>query len=204
VAHRAQAARDRELATRDRRQAAADRAHAAAQREADALDALTGAWRRGPGLAELQRAIARADRETTDLVVAYVDVDGLKATNDSLGHQAGDALLATVVSEIRGQLRSYEPIIRFGGDEFLCVLSAPLARVRERFAAIGDGLADHASITVGFAELAADDAPVDLIGRADADLLGARQARRAAVYDMRARSDDAPRASGGHAFKTLN
>ncbi len=188
---RAEAARDRELAARDRRQAAEDRAQAAAAREAAALDVLTGAWQRGPGLAELQRLIDRARRGTSELVVAYVDVDGLKVTNDNLGHQAGDALLASVVGAMRAHLRSYEPIIRLGGDEFLCALSdAPLRRVRARFAEISAGLAqasEHASISVGFAQLTAEDSPEDVIARADADLLATKRARRAVGDSARGR-----------------
>ncbi|MEO6858789.1 MAG: GGDEF domain-containing protein [Solirubrobacteraceae bacterium] len=191
AAQRAEAAHDRELAARDRKQAAEDRAQAAAAREAAALDVLTGAWQRGPGLGELQRLIDRSRRGTSELIVAYVDVDGLKATNDNLGHQAGDALLASVVAAMRAHLRSYEPIIRLGGDEFLCALSdAPLESVRGRFAEISAGLAkagDHASISVGFAELTAQDSPEEVIARADADLLATKRARRAAGNAARSR-----------------
>lgn len=191
AAQRAEAAHDRELAAKDRKQAAEDRAQAAAAREAAAIDVLTGAWQRGPGLAELQRLIDRARRGTSELIVAFVDVDGLKVTNDNLGHQAGDALLTSVVGAMRAHLRSYEPIIRLGGDEFLCALSdAPLERVRGRFADISAGLAktsDHASISVGFAELTAQDSPEDVIARADADLLARKRARRAAGIGARGR-----------------
>lgn len=55
---------------------------------------------------ELQRDIDRVRGGTGALTLAYVDVDGLKATNDSEGHQAGDALLTQVVGVIRTHLRS--------------------------------------------------------------------------------------------------
>jgi diguanylate cyclase (GGDEF)-like protein len=151
------------------------------------MDALTGAWQRGPGLVELQRDIDRARRGTSLLTLTYVDVDGLKATNDSQGHQAGDALLIHVVRVIRTHLRSYETVVRMGGDEFLCAFSdTPVEQVRQRFDEISAELArapEPAFITVGFSELGPRDARDEVVARADADLLakrgGARRGRRA-------------------------
>lgn len=54
--------------------------------------------------------------------LAFIDVDNLKAKNDSLGHPAGDKLLRDTADSIRAHLRSYDLLIRFGGDEFLCGL----------------------------------------------------------------------------------
>ena len=183
AAQRAQAARDRELAARDREQAASDREHAARERLAAAVDFLTGAWQRGPGVMMLERDIDRVRRGTGTLTVAYVDVDGLKATNDSQGHPAGDALLTHVVAVMRRHLRSYETIVRMGGDEFLCVMSeTSVARVRNRFTEISRDLAqgpDPAAITVGFAELTDLDSASELVARADADLLNTRRWGRA-------------------------
>jgi predicted signal transduction protein with EAL and GGDEF domain len=56
------------------------------------------------------------------LVVAFVDVDGLKRVNDTEGHLAGDALLIAVADSLRACLRSYDLVMRFGGDEFVCAL----------------------------------------------------------------------------------
>lgn len=187
--HRAEAERDRQDAARDRQLAADDRAHAAAEREAAAIDMLTGAWRRGPGLSALQREFDRARRGTGQLVVAYVDVDGLKAINDSRGHSAGDAVLRRTVRALQTQLRSYELIVRLGGDEFLCALSgATIVSARRRFTEIASELAarrDGASVTVGFAALASGDTPTELIDRADRDLLTTRARRRLAPVPTR-------------------
>ncbi len=90
--YRAEAARDCEDAAADRLEAAEDRARATNDRDTAALDELTGARRRGPGLAELQREIDRARRTTGRLVLAYVDVDGLKALNGAKSHAAGDVM----------------------------------------------------------------------------------------------------------------
>jgi diguanylate cyclase (GGDEF)-like protein len=188
---RARAAADRAAAARDREQAARDRAQAQADREAllhqlaiAETDVLTGARTRGPGLAALDHEIDRARRTSGELVVAYVDVVGLKAINDTHGHAAGDELLQAAVHAIRGHLRSYDLIARLGGDEFLCVMSgATLEEARQRFAAVKATLAadpDHKrDIKVGFAMLEPADNAADLIGRADAELLPERKRRGA-------------------------
>jgi diguanylate cyclase (GGDEF)-like protein len=179
--HRAQAARDRRLAALDREQAARDRESAAADRETLArrvafasVDGLTGARTRLAGLAELDRDLARCRRAAEPLVVAYIDVVGLKAVNDSAGHGAGDALLVRVVAVIRAHLRSYDLIIRLGGDEFLCVMANTTKRdARDRFELIAAALAaasDAGAIRAGFAELTSDETATELIARADAEL----------------------------------
>jgi diguanylate cyclase (GGDEF)-like protein len=179
-ADRDRAAGDRQRAAGDRVLAAEDRAHAAAEHEADEIDTVTGARRRAPGLADIRREIDRAHRGTGKLIAAYVDVDGLKATNDSRGHCAGDLMLNHVVEVMQTHLRSYEQVVRLSGDEFLCVISdTTLESARERFGQITAQLnatPDEGSITVGFAQLAPGDSPMDLIDRADSDLIAARHA----------------------------
>ena len=174
AADRARAAHDRKQAAQDRRQAAADRETLLALLSAAETDALTGARTRGPGLADLDHEIDRARRSSTSLVVAYIDVVGLKKVNDAGGHAAGDALLKSVVDGVRAQLRSYDDIVRVGGDEFLCVVSgATLADAEQRFGDVEAALSagpDHAQISVGLAALDQDDTAGDLIARADAEL----------------------------------
>jgi diguanylate cyclase (GGDEF)-like protein len=200
ASERERAAKDRARAAEDRRRAAADRIRAAADR-AEAVrertgarrelahaalnlvtsetDELTHVRRRGAGLQQLQREMDRARRIPECLAVAFIDVDGLKAVNDTDGHAAGDALLVAVADALRACLRSYDLIVRTGGDEFLCALpKMELGAVRERFVEVSAALASShtgGSITVGLAELANDDLPSDLIARADADLLAQRQ-----------------------------
>jgi diguanylate cyclase (GGDEF)-like protein len=173
---------DRAAAWRDRREAAADRQHAGGDREAAAtdrdlsareraassIDDLTGAYRREAGLVELARELARAKRRAEPFVLAFVDVDGLKATNDSDGHAAGDLVLRSVVDTLRTHLRSYDLTVRVGGDEFVCaLLGVTMQAAEERFALINADLASgpRASITAGFAELQLDDSLDDLIAR---------------------------------------
>jgi diguanylate cyclase (GGDEF)-like protein len=127
---------------------------------------------------QLQREVDRARRGPEGLIVTFIDVDGLKRVNDTHGHLAGDSLLIAVADSLRGCLRSYDLIMRFGGDEFVCALpNVDVLGVRRRFAQVSAALAtgsQRASISVGFAELRDEDSAEDMIRRADADLLARR------------------------------
>jgi len=141
-------------------------------------DELTGAWTRKLGLEEVSRELERAHRTGAGLVLAFVDVDGLKAVNDSQGHLAGDALLRLLGETVRENVRPYDVIVRYGGDELLCAmpnLSVREARARlEKIAAVlAAADADH-SVTFGLAEAEAADGLQELIARADTDFLEAR------------------------------
>ena len=133
---------------------------------------------------ELKREMARAKRTKQPFALAFVDVRDLKGTNDSLGHAAGDQLLRDTADTIRAHLRSYDLIIRFGGDEFLCALSGVTrAEAAHRFSCVNADLATRsrqASVTVGLTELEADDALEDLIARADEAMYRERQQPRSA------------------------
>jgi diguanylate cyclase (GGDEF)-like protein len=172
------AARDRRLAARDRRLAAHDRRRAARDRRQAGLDGLTGALRRERGLIDLQREIDRARRSDGRLVVAYVDVDGLKTINDDHGHAAGDQLLRDVAAALLNGLRSYDLVVRYGGDEFVCALPGTnLDGAKRRFHEVARELAEKnpgASISTGLAELADPDTLDDLTARADAALYAGR------------------------------
>ena len=179
---RASAAQDRRDAANDREQSASARLRARVDREVLArelaiteADPLTGARTRAAGLTELDHELDRCRRSGGLLVVAYVDVVGLKTLNDSEGHAAGDELLKRVVAVLREHLRSYDLIMRLGGDEFLCAMSRmTLADARRRFRAIAAALADAPearSIRTGFAALTHDDTGTELIARADSELV---------------------------------
>jgi diguanylate cyclase (GGDEF)-like protein len=177
----AQAEQDRRGAADDRKAAADDREQLLiALSEAD-MDDLTGTYRRVMGAIALRAEIDRAHRADGRLVLAFVDVDDLKARNDAGGHAAGDALLLDVVECMRSGIRSYDPIVRLGGDEFVCALTdADLDDARGRFAEIAAALARRnggASISVGFAKLAAGDDLDDLMQRGDAALYEAKRNR---------------------------
>lgn len=145
------------------------------------VDDLTGALRRGAGLAALQREIDRHRRGGEGaVVVVFVDVDGLKEVNDRAGHAAGDDLLRDAVSAMRERLRSYDLIVRYGGDEFLCVLTGTTLEQAQRTAGmlreqVAAGTAG--GISTGIAELLHGDTVDTLVERADAALYAGRRER---------------------------
>ncbi len=163
---------DRSAAKDDRRAAAEDREQAARDRDECALDDVTGLWSRGPGLLLLRQEHARARRASEPLSVAFIDVVGLKAVNDSEGHAAGDELLRAVASELRAYVRSYDSLVRYGGDEFVCALPGlDVDSARKRLSQVNVALAARgAAVTIGLAELQPSETIEALIARADADL----------------------------------
>lgn len=190
---RARAAADRARAADDRVRAAADRAQAARERAeawrresevrrdlaAAATDELTGALGRRSGLESVGRELERAARTGNSLVLAFVDVDNLKGVNDMRGHLAGDRLLQLVASTLRAHVRSYDVIVRYGGDEFLCAMpqiTRGAARERmEKTAAALTAAHDAHSVSFGIAEAEPADGLEELVGRADEDLLRSRR-----------------------------
>jgi diguanylate cyclase (GGDEF)-like protein len=185
---RRRAARDRRRASQDRRRARSDRRQAGDDRHEAGLDSLTGALRRDRGTVDLQREIDRARRSGGLLILAFVDVDGLKAINDAHGHAAGDRALRAVAAALLNGLRSYDLIVRYGGDEFLCGLpGSDLDAARRRFDAVARTLAEQnpgRSVSIGLAELGRRDTLDALTARADASLYAARRnARRHADAD---------------------
>ena len=179
--HREAGAVDRDRAAADRSAAALDRDASAAEFAQEGLDHLTGALGRGMGLAAIRRELDRTTRSDEPFVVAFVDVDGLKAVNDAEGHAAGDELLCHVAKAISAKLRSYDVVARLGGDEFVCSLSGQdIDTAVERFGVISAHLADVApgtTFTVGFAQRQAGDSVDDLIHRADTAMMDVRRPR---------------------------
>jgi diguanylate cyclase len=182
------AAQDRERAAADRERAALERAQSARQRtrlEAELrsahLDGLTGALRREIGMLSLSHEIERARRGDGRLVIAFVDVDHMKDVNDRYGHAEGDRVLQAVVAEMRAELRPYDSVVRYGGDEFVCGIGAcDLADAARRFESIDRAIHVEvgATISVGLAMLAKDESLDEVIARADAALLEVRGRRR--------------------------
>ncbi len=176
---REHAARDRAEASKLRAEAARDLAEAVRERKLAGIDQLTGVSLRGIGLTQVEQEIERSRRTGKPLVLAFVDVNNLKALNDSEGHVAGDVLLRRVAEMMRTKLRPYDAIVRFGGDEFICAFpNIGLEAARLRFADIigtleANGV--HDPISFGLAELKPDDDLEALIARADRALIEERR-----------------------------
>lgn len=85
-------------------------------------DALTGVPNRRLLQTRLEDALGRAQRYGTRLALAYIDLDGFKAVNDTHGHDAGDRLLIEMCNRLSGCLRKTDTLARLGGDEFVLLL----------------------------------------------------------------------------------
>ena len=85
-------------------------------------DSLTGLPNRNMFLGELDRTIARADREGSQFAVCFIDLDRFKTINDTLGHDAGDELLKAMAARLRHAVRKSDLVARLGGDEFVVLL----------------------------------------------------------------------------------
>ncbi|MDB5804664.1 MAG: hypothetical protein JWN73_1986 [Betaproteobacteria bacterium] len=85
-------------------------------------DALTGLPNRVVLDERIQHAIDSSERSHRRFAVYFMDLDGFKAVNDSLGHRIGDNLLKELASRLRNNLRKQDLIARFGGDEFVILV----------------------------------------------------------------------------------
>jgi diguanylate cyclase (GGDEF)-like protein len=99
-------------------------------------DPLTGLQNRNSTLEYLERQMSRAVREQTSIGIILADVDYFKKINDTYGHLAGDAVLRRIATILNTDLRPYDAVGRYGGEEFLIVVpncDAAMAReVSER------------------------------------------------------------------------
>jgi diguanylate cyclase (GGDEF)-like protein len=71
----------------------------------------------------MRQALAQTDRNQKLLAIGYLDLDGFKAVNDALGHEAGDNLLIEVANRLRDSVRGSDTVARLGGDEFVLLMA---------------------------------------------------------------------------------
>ncbi len=88
-------------------------------------DPLTNVWNHGAIVTQLERELSRAQRRDENVTVIMGDVDHFKLINDAFGHKGGDAALVQVSQRLAGELRKYDSVGRYGGEEFLIVLPEP-------------------------------------------------------------------------------
>jgi diguanylate cyclase (GGDEF)-like protein len=98
------------------------KAHVAALEHRSNHDALTGLPNRHWLQWYLPQAIGRARENRQTLALLFIDLDGFKAANDTMGHAAGDELLRHAAHRLKEAVRPHDNVIRFGGDEFVVIL----------------------------------------------------------------------------------
>lgn len=86
------------------------------------VDELTGLPNRRMLFDNLAQKLAAAQRESHQLALLYIDLDGFKLVNDNLGHNVGDLVLAEVARRLRSRARASDTVARIGGDEFTLIL----------------------------------------------------------------------------------
>jgi diguanylate cyclase (GGDEF)-like protein len=86
-------------------------------------DGLTGLWNHRMILEGLRREVDRSRRESAPLTVIMVDLDQFKHVNDTFGHPAGDLVLKEIAAIFQRFVRSYDWVGRYGGEEFLLILT---------------------------------------------------------------------------------
>jgi diguanylate cyclase (GGDEF)-like protein len=86
------------------------------------FDSLTGLPNRQYFMQTLHSGLVRAERSASTLALMYIDLDGFKDINDSLGHETGDTLLIEISNKLSSFLRAGDCLARWGGDEFLILL----------------------------------------------------------------------------------
>lgn len=181
IGDRESSAKDRRNLSLDRRQAAEDRRQAARQHAQAGTDGLTATLRRERGMLTLQHALDQAGADGR-LVLAFVDVDGLKAINDTQGHAAGDQLLRDTAEALRITLQPTDVIVRYGGDEFVCALpGVDMKTAGARFSEVAISLTQrspNSSVSVGMAARKRHETLEQLTTRADAALYTGRHRKR--------------------------
>ena len=148
-------------------------------------DTLTGVWNRRHGT-ELLSADLSARRPGHALSLLMLDIDHFKAINDTFGHQAGDHVLIEVASRLRRSLRGNDMVARWGGEEFVvllrdCALPDALRLAEDIRAAIAEvpfGTLGSLTVSVGAAEVRADEDLTSWLRRADQALYRAKRSGR--------------------------
>jgi diguanylate cyclase (GGDEF)-like protein len=157
-------------------------------------DDLTGLYNRRHVEERLASALSSARRHHHALSILFVDVDGFKRVNDELGHQVGDEVLRMVAQLIRHHLRREDVVGRWGGEEFLAVLSmthlsgahAVAERLRSGIAKTPVNVGGHsvaATVSIGCAEDHGEDVE-SLLREADVALFRAKQGGRNRVCTL--------------------
>ena len=169
-------------------------------------DYLTGAWNRTHFHQVIQLELARSTVSHQPLTLILFDVDYFKSINDRYGHVQGDGVLRELAKAVRHKLRATDALFRWGGEEFVVLISCGYAnaeRVAENLRAVVEHHAfetvGRVTISLGVAEHDADEDVHQWFERLDAALYMAKTAGRNRVaVDRRGNSDHWSRRSKAH------
>jgi len=154
------------------------------------FDPLTNTFNRQTMNALLENEIERSKRNNHISTIALLDIDYFKRVNDQFGHQAGDIALSTCASFIKEDLRPYDNIFRYGGEEFLLLFpdSTPkrvkriIERIRTGIAnlniSIGNSKTIQLTVSTGISSLDVNSTIEESISKADQALYRAKQTGR--------------------------
>ena len=152
-------------------------------------DALTSLPNRRAFEDELNRRFAQWKRSGRPLSLMVIDIDHFKRFNDGYGHQMGDVVLRGVAEVLAKSVREMDMVARYGGEEFCAILpdtnmfNAMNAAERSRLAVDASTFATgkykfHVSVSIGVAEILADEEMASLVKRADQALYKAKEEGR--------------------------
>jgi diguanylate cyclase (GGDEF)-like protein/PAS domain S-box-containing protein len=153
-------------------------------------DPLTGLPNRLVIEDRLELALRQAERDKRLLAVLFIDLDNFKPVNDRFGHVAGDVLLTELAARLRQAVRAVDTVARFGGDEFVVLLSAPeteesvrqvatrlIEMINQPVEAAGHSLQVGCSIGIALFPHDGEDVPT-LLRHADAAMYRAKESGR--------------------------
>ena len=179
-----------------------------ALREQATKDSLTHLWNRSSIFDILCRELARGQREHSPVGVVMVDLDHFKSINDNYGHFAGDAVLCEAARRMQNAVRQYDSVGRYGGEEFLILLSgcdeeaslSQAERLRKQIAQLQIPIQDNTiSISASFGVTTAlpgqSWTPEELIHKADEALYLAKRRGRNRVEFLSHDARPAPAAT---------
>lgn len=186
------------LAVETRRELGEQRQRVARLESLLATDELTGLLNRRGLVDHMGRMLAMADRHGGRGVIAYIDLDDFKATNDRLGHAAGDAVLQRVAEILGANTRTADVVARIGGDEFVALLvhsgwrwgqsrARQLQRMVNRSFARYNQFRIPLRVSLGIETYRPGDGPEDLLRRADEAMYSDKRDRATLVHIAQAR-----------------
>lgn len=166
-------------------------------------DFLTNLLNRSEIIGALEREFSRSQRDVKPITVILADIDHFKNVNDTLGHAAGDAVLKEIGRRLRMDLRPYDLVGRYGGEEFLLILpGCDLETAKRRADRIREAIASDpittpfgtTSVTISMGVTAASGqtecSACEILHRADMSLYEAKKngRNRVEVYSLKARA----------------